>query len=183
MEKIGLHYDAVKELNPALVYGVVTGYGKSGPWSEKPGQDLLVQSMSGLVWLTGIANDPPTPMGLSVADMSAGAHLAQGILACLVRRGMSGQGGLVEVSLMESVLDLQFEVLTTHLNDERQTAATLCRGQNAGTPYLGAPYGIYETSNGYLALAMEFGDAAGGIAGLRGAGRLPQPKRMVFQTR
>src|ERR1035441_2298771 len=90
MEKIGLHYNAVKELNTALVYGLITGYGKHGPWSQKPGQDLLVQSMSGLVWLSGVANDPPTPMGLSVADMYAGAHLVQGILACLVRRGISG---------------------------------------------------------------------------------------------
>ena len=57
------------------------------------------------------------PMGLAVADMLAGAHLAQGILACLVRRGVTGEGGLVEVSLLETVLDLQFEVLTTHLND------------------------------------------------------------------
>ena len=57
------------------------------------------------------------PVGIAVADMLAGAHLAQGILACLVRRGITGEGGLVEVSLLESVLDFQFEVLTTHLND------------------------------------------------------------------
>jgi CoA:oxalate CoA-transferase len=152
MEKIGLHYDAVKEWNPRLVYGSVTGYGNGGPWRDKPGQDLLVQAVSGLTWLNGDADQPPVPFGLAVADMLAGAHLVQGLLACLVRRGISGQGGLVEVSLLESILDFQFEVLTTHLNDgghlpQRSTV-------NNAHAYLGAPYGIYPTADGYIAIAM-----------------------------
>jgi crotonobetainyl-CoA:carnitine CoA-transferase CaiB-like acyl-CoA transferase len=92
------------------------------------------------------------PFGLAVADLFAGAHLVQGILACLVRRGITGQGARVEVSLMESALDFQFEVITTHLNDggnlPRRSAV------NNAHAYLGAPYGIYETADGYLALAM-----------------------------
>jgi crotonobetainyl-CoA:carnitine CoA-transferase CaiB-like acyl-CoA transferase len=91
-------------------------------------------------------------MGLAVADMFAGAHLAQGILACLVRRGVTGAGGLVEVSLMESILDSQFEVLTTHLNDGGK--APQRSSVNNANAYVGAPYGIYSTSDGYLALAM-----------------------------
>lgn len=152
MERIGLHYEAVKEINPRIVYGVVTGYGNKGPWKDKPGQDLLVQSLSGLPWLNGNANMPPTPFGLSVADMFTGAHLVQGLLACLLRRGISGQGGLVEVSLIESILDLQFEVLTTHLNDGGKLPQ---RSEvNNANAYLAAPYGIYATQDGYLALAM-----------------------------
>ncbi|MEX1118914.1 MAG: CaiB/BaiF CoA-transferase family protein, partial [Terrimicrobiaceae bacterium] len=120
MAKLGLDYESVQKINPRLVYGTVTGYGTEGPWKTKPGQDLLAQSMSGLCWLSGNADDPPTPMGIAVADLTASAHLVQGILACLVRRGLTGQGGRVEVSLMESVLDLKFEVLTTHLNDGGQ---------------------------------------------------------------
>lgn len=152
MEKIGLHYEAVRELNPRLVYGIVTGYGKEGPWAGKPGQDLLVQSVSGLTWLNGDADQPPVPFGLAVADMLAGAHLVQGILACLVRRGIRGHGGLVEVSLLESVLDFQFEVLTTHLNDGG--LAPKRSAVNNAHAYLGAPYGIYATADGYLAIAM-----------------------------
>ena len=117
IEKAGLGYEAVAAMNPRIVYGEITGYGKTGPWRTKPGQDLLVQSLSGLPWLNGDAEQPPVPFGLAVSDMMAGAHLVQGILACLVRRGISGKGGLVEVSLLESTLDLQFEVLTTYLND------------------------------------------------------------------
>ena len=152
MQRLGLDYVAVHVLNPRIVYATVTGYGAEGPWRNKPGQDLLVQSLSGLAWLNGNADQPPTPFGLSVVDMLAGAHLTQGILACLVRRGVSGLGGRVEVSLLESVLDLQFEVFTTHLNDGGLPPQR-SRINNANA-YLGAPYGIYATADGYLALAM-----------------------------
>jgi len=153
MEKIGLHYDAVKVWNPRLVYAWITGYGKEGPWRDRPGQDLLAQAVSGLTWLSGDATQGPVPMGLSVTDMFAAAHTVQGILACLVRRGVTGQGGLVEISLIESVLDFQFEVVTTYLNDGGQLPQR--SAVNNAHAYLGAPYGIYQTSDGYLAIAMN----------------------------
>jgi CoA:oxalate CoA-transferase len=152
IERLGLDYRAVKEINPRIVYATISGYGNQGPWRDKPGQDLLVQSLSGVTWLNGDADQGPVPMGLSVADMFTGMHLVQGILACLVRRGITNKGGLVEVSLIESMLDLQFEVLTTHLNDGHQPPQR-SRVNNANA-YLGAPYGIYKTSDGYMALAM-----------------------------
>jgi CoA:oxalate CoA-transferase len=152
IEKIGLGYEAVRQFNPRLVYGEVTGYGNAGPWQAKPGQDLLVQSLSGLPYLNGDAAQPPVPFGLAVADMMAGAHLVQGLLATLVRRGVTGLGGKVEVSLLESVLDLQFEVITTYLNDGGK--APQRSAVNSAHAYLGAPYGIYATADGYLALAM-----------------------------
>ena len=152
MDKLGLGYEAVRTINPRLVYATVTGYGSQGPWVGKPGQDLLAQSMSGLSWLTGDEGDGPVPMGLAVADLTASAHLVQGILACLVRRGVTSEGGRVEVSLLESILDLQFEVITTHLNDgEKSPQRSAVRNAHA---YLGAPYGIYATADGHLALAM-----------------------------
>ena len=152
MDKLGLGYEATKTINSRLVYGTVTGYGSKGPWVGKPGQDLLAQSMSGLAWLSGDEGDGPVPMGLAVADLTASAHLVQGILACLVRRGITGEGGRVEVSLLESILDLQFEVITTHLNDGfKDPQRSAVRNAHA---YLGAPYGIYATADGHLALAM-----------------------------
>src|SRR5487761_276400 len=117
MEKLGLDYQAARKINSGLIYAQVTGYGQLGPWRDKPGQDLLAQSLSGLAWLNGNADQPPMPFGLATADMFAGAFLVQGILACLVRRGKTGEGGQVEISLLEAVLDYQFEVLTTFLND------------------------------------------------------------------
>lgn len=152
MGRLGLDYDQVKRLNPGLVYGQITGYGTEGPWRGKPGQDLLVQSLSGLAWLNGDAERPPAPFGLAVADMAAGAQLVQGIMACLVRRGITGQGGHVHVSLLEATLDMQFELLTTYLNDGGQLPHR--SAVNNAHAYLSAPYGIYATADGFLALAM-----------------------------
>jgi crotonobetainyl-CoA:carnitine CoA-transferase CaiB-like acyl-CoA transferase len=152
MQRLELDYASLRPRFPRMVYAEVTGYGSEGPWRDKPGQDLLVQALSGLTWLNGNADQPPMPFGLAVADMFAGAHLVQGILAALVRRGITGKGGHVEVSLLESVLDLQFEVLTTHWNDGGQPPQ---RGAiNSAHAYLGAPYGIYRTDGGFIALAM-----------------------------
>lgn len=152
MDRIGLSYQAVKAINPRLVYGSVTGYGPVGPWVDLPGQDLLAQSRSGLVWLSGNKDQGPVPIGLALADILTGAHLVQGLLAALVRRSISGSGSQVEVSLLESAIDFQFEVLTTHLNDGGKLP---CRSAvNNAHAYLGAPYGIYATADGSIAVAM-----------------------------
>ncbi len=152
MERLGFGYDKVSQINSRLVYGIVSGYGNAEAWRDRPGQDLLAQARSGVMWLSGNDGDPPTPMALAVADMLAGHNLCEGILACLVRRGVTGRGGLVETSLIEALLDFQFEVLTTHLNDGRRPPRrSAFRNAHA---YLAAPYGVYDTANGYLALAM-----------------------------
>jgi len=153
MEKIGLTYTAVKAINPQIIYGMVTGYGNEGPWANKPGQDLLVQAMSGLTYLSGSNADGPVPFGLSVSDIMCGNHLAQGLMAALIKRAKTKQSVLVEVSLLESVLDVQFEVLTTYLND-RGKLPERSSTTNSAHAYLSAPYGIYQTTDGYLALAM-----------------------------
>jgi CoA:oxalate CoA-transferase len=153
IERLGLGYDRASEINSKLVYATVTGYGTAKVWQDRPGQDLLAQARSGIMWLSGNAGDPPTPMALAIADMLAGHNLCEGILACLVRRGITGDGGFVETSLLESLLDFQFEVLTVHLNDGRKPPQrSAFRNAHA---YLAAPYGVYDTSNGHLALAMN----------------------------
>ncbi|WP_078550465.1 CaiB/BaiF CoA transferase family protein [Litchfieldia alkalitelluris] len=152
MERLNLDYETVKKINPEIIYGEITGYGYEGPWKDKIGQDLLLQSLSGISYTNGDANQPPLPLGLSIVDMIAGVQLVQGILASLVRRSISGMGCYVQVSLLEAVLDLQFEVLTTYMNDDFQLPER--SSVNNANVYLGAPYGIYETQNGHIALAM-----------------------------
>ncbi|WP_240676101.1 CaiB/BaiF CoA transferase family protein [Botryobacter ruber] len=152
MERLGFDFESVKRVNPEVVYGEITGYGDEGPWKNKPGQDLLVQSLSGLTWLSGNGDKGPVPMGIAVVDILTGAHLAQGLMACLVRRGITGEGGLVQVSMLESVVDFQFEAITTYYRDGGQP--TVRSLKNNAHAYLGAPYGIYQTSNGFLAIAM-----------------------------
>jgi CoA:oxalate CoA-transferase len=152
MERLGLGYDVVSGLNPRLVYGVVSGYGSTGPWRDKPGQDLLAQSLTGLAWLSGDASQGPVPVGVSVADILTGAHLVQGVLAALVGRAASGKGARIDVNLMASALDLQFEPLTTYLNmggDQPKRSSV-----NNASVHGAAPYGVYATADGYIAIAM-----------------------------
>lgn len=152
MERLAFDYKSVSKINPGVVYGEISGYGDVGNWKNKPGQDLLLQSLTGLTWLSGNAGDGPVPMGLSIVDMLAGAHLLQGVLASLVRKSINGEGALVQVSMLESSLDFQFETITTFLNDGG-VLPERTKSNNANA-YLGAPYGIYQTSNGNIALAM-----------------------------
>ena len=153
MERIGLDYESVRQINPGLVYASATGYGSDGPWRDRPGQDLLAQSISGLPWLSGSKADGPVPVGLSIADHLLSCHIAQGVTALLVRRFRTGQGGLVESSLLESMLDLQFELLSTKLNDDSITVQR--HGMHSANAFLAAPYGTYPTTDGYIALAMN----------------------------
>ncbi len=153
MEKIGLDFSESLAINPKIIYGTITGYGNIGPWAKKPGQDLLLQSLSGLSWLSGRKSQGPVPFGLAVADLMCGNHFVQGILAALLKRAKTGKGVLVEVSLLESVLDVQFEAITSFLNDGGQLPE---RGDVKGSAhaFLSAPYGVYQTQDGFISLAM-----------------------------
>jgi crotonobetainyl-CoA:carnitine CoA-transferase CaiB-like acyl-CoA transferase len=164
MERIGLGYDAVKKINPSIVYGSITGYGAEGPFAKRPGQDLLAQSISGLPWLNGSAEDPPTPVGIALADIITSIHLAHGVTAALLKRERTGEGSLVETSLLESMLDLQFELISAHLADP---SVTVQRGaKHSAHAFLQAPYGTYPTADGYIALAMGSIPKLGALIGL-----------------
>ena len=152
IERIGLDYEKVKKINPKIVYGSITGYGDKGPWKSLPGQDLLAQSRSGLVWLNGNGDQAPTPMGLAAADMFAGHFLVQGLVAAMVKVLKTGVGSHVQTSLMEALLDFQFEVLTTYLNNGKRKPKR--SSYNNAHAYLAAPYGIYKTSDSYIAISM-----------------------------
>ena len=152
MERLGLDYEAVKKINKNIIYAEISGYGNEGPWRDLPGQDLLLQAVSGLTWLSNNNNTMPTPMGVAIVDIFSGAHVAQGILAALYQRAITGEGALVQVSMFESILDFQFEVLTCFYNDGNQLPVR--SSVNNGHAYISAPYGIYKTSDGYFALAM-----------------------------
>ncbi len=166
MDRLGFGYEAVRAINPKVVYGSVTGYGTEGPWVDLPGQDLLAQARSGMMWLTGGAQDGPVAVGLPIGDVLAGAALAHGVLAMLFRRERHGIGGLVETSLMEVLADLQFELLTTWLNDGGRMPQR--SAQNPAHAYLAAPYGVYATADGHVAIAMGKLDILAGITGLDG---------------
>ena len=151
MEKTGFGYEAAQQINPRIIYAAISGYGKEGIWKNKPGQDLLLQSITGLAFTTGNGTNGPVPFGISIADILCGAQLVQGILGALIRRQKKNIGALIEISLMGSLLDFQFELLTTYYTNHQQPQRSKV---NNGHPLLSAPYGIYQTEDGYIALAM-----------------------------
>jgi CoA:oxalate CoA-transferase len=153
IERLGFGYEEVRKVNPRIVYASASGYGSTGPWKDRPGQDLLAQSISGFPWLNGSKDMPPIPVGIAVADIFTSVHIAHGVTALLLRRERTGLGGLVESSLIESMLDLQFELLSAHMFD---SSVEVNRGaSNSAHAFLPAPYGLYSTSNGYIAIAMN----------------------------
>lgn len=153
MEGLGLGYEQVRESNPRIVYASASGYGADGPYADRPGQDLLVQAMSGLMAISGTRHDPARAVGVSAADHHGAALLALGILAALAGRTRSGQGCKVDVNLLSAAIDLQAEGFTVFANgprpkDVRQPALL------AGW-YFPAPYGVYPAKDGHLALSLN----------------------------
>jgi CoA:oxalate CoA-transferase len=179
MKRLGLDYETVRQINPLVVYAEISGYGDDSPWRNLPGQDLLLQAVSGLTWLTHNDAEMPTPMGVAVVDILAGAHTVQGVLAALYQRGVKNTSALVQVSMFESILDFQFEVLTCFYNDGEELPQR--SRTNSAHAYISAPYGIYKTSDSYLALAM--GDIQKLAELLRCEALLPYTQKEEWFTR
>ena len=154
MEKLGLGYETLKQRKPELIYASASGCGPDGPYAEKPGQDLLAQALFGMMAITGQARTGPRPAGASVIDHHGAVVFAMGILAAIVRRQRTGQGCRVDASLMQSALDLQAELLVAWLNATTKPAAIHAHAHVAGWHYA-APYGVYATSDGHLALSLS----------------------------
>jgi crotonobetainyl-CoA:carnitine CoA-transferase CaiB-like acyl-CoA transferase len=153
MEKLGLGYDALKRRKPTLIYASASGYGPDGPYAQRPGQDLLAQALFGVMAITGQKESGPRPVGVSVVDHHGAALLAMGIIAALFRRERTGKGCRVDASLMQAALDLQAESLTGWLNASQRPTAVASSRHIAGW-YYPAPYGVYATRNGHLAVSL-----------------------------
>jgi crotonobetainyl-CoA:carnitine CoA-transferase CaiB-like acyl-CoA transferase len=164
MESLGLGYETLKARKPGLIYASASGYGPDGPYAEKPGQDLLAQALFGLMAITGQAATGPRPAGASIVDHHGAALLALGILAAIVRRQRTGEGCRVDVSLMQAALDLQAEPLVAWLNADKKPASVQAYRHVAGW-YYAAPYGVYPTKDGYLALSLAPLEAIAGAIG------------------
>jgi crotonobetainyl-CoA:carnitine CoA-transferase CaiB-like acyl-CoA transferase len=159
MKKLGLDYDSVRRINPGIVYASASGYGASGPYVDRPGQDLLIQALSGLMAITGKEPDGAHPIGVSAVDHHGAALLALGILAALVQRARTGQGGRVDVSLLSSAIDLQLESFTCYLNGARP--GSVREPRHLAGWYYNAPYGVYRTADGHMAVSLAPLDALG----------------------
>jgi len=151
MERLGFTYADVTEYNSDIVYLHVSAYGSDGPYSGRPGQDLIFQAVSGLTSYTGRDGDPPTPAGTVVVDEHTATLAALHTVEALYHRERTGEGQKVEASLFNSAIDLQCNELTYAMN----FGEDLRRGEKThGHPYLYPPYGVYEAADGYVAIGM-----------------------------
>lgn len=153
MDRLGLGYEAFRALNPAIVYACSSGYGQSGPYRDRPGQDMLAQALSGAMYLTGRACDPPTPCGIGIADEYTGMHLAVAMLAALSHARETGRGQKVEVDLLGCTVAAQQQELTVYLNRDEPRDLPRPR-RNIGHVGATAPFGVYEAADGYFTMAM-----------------------------
>ncbi|MEM7319403.1 MAG: CoA transferase [Pseudomonadota bacterium] len=153
MDRLGLGYEDFKAANPKIIYASGSGWGSGSYMAEKgmPGQDLLIQAMSGVMFNTGRAGDPPTACGTPVADFAASQALAIGILGALMARDRHGIGQKVETNLYSATLNLMGQENFALLNQD----ITLERS-NAGVAscWNDAPYGSHPTADGWVAIAM-----------------------------
>jgi crotonobetainyl-CoA:carnitine CoA-transferase CaiB-like acyl-CoA transferase len=152
MERLGLGYEDIKTINPKIVYASGSGYGPDGPYKDLPGQDLLVQALSGIAAVTGKEPNDARAVGVSAIDHHGGALLALGILAALHGVNRTGEGCRVDVSLLASALDLQTESLTAYLNGKRPTS--IRQPGNVSGWCMQGPYGIYPAKDGSIAISL-----------------------------
>jgi crotonobetainyl-CoA:carnitine CoA-transferase CaiB-like acyl-CoA transferase len=144
LDKLGLGYDVLSQLNPRLIYCAVSGYGRTGPYADKGGFDLIAQGFAGIMSVTGEPGGPPAKSGTSIADINAGILAALGVVAALVSRATTGRGQRVETSLMEAAIQQTYW----------QSAAFFATGVNPGPTgsahLLTAPYQAFATRDGWI---------------------------------
>jgi formyl-CoA transferase len=145
MERMGLGYEALAEINPRIIFAFGTGFGTTGPYSHKGGQDILAQAMTGLMARKCDPSEATTIYPTALADYSAGMHLVQGILLALLQRDRTGRGQVVSVSLYDSVLAMQMQEASMWLMRERDFSW-------GGMPHTG----VFATTDGALVLVGAF---------------------------
>lgn len=149
--RLGIDYATLAAINPRLVYGSISGYGEDGPLKDRPGQDLLVQSFAGLTMNAGRESELPHPSPLYMVDVTASHLLTEGVLAALVARSATGRGQEVKVAMVSAIMEMQIQELTAYMATE--AAPTRSKTPSASI-WMEPPYGIYQCTDGYLALAQ-----------------------------
>lgn len=147
MEKLGLGYEDLKEINPALIYAASSGYGHTGPYSKKAAYDAVVQAMGGLMSITGEENGKPTRVGTSIGDITAGLFAAIGILAALANRYETGKGQKVDVAM----LDCQVAILENAIARYTVTGEVPRPGGNKHPSIV--PFEPFDTKDGEIMVA------------------------------
>ena len=147
--RLKVDYESVKQINPAIVYASISGFGQAGPYSKRPAVDQVIQGMSGLMSIPGEPERGPMRAGIAVSDTSAGMFLGQGILLALLHREHTGEGQWVHTSLLESMLcKLDFQAARYTMNGE-------VAGQEGNNHPTLSPMGVFHTRDGMVNLAAS----------------------------
>jgi crotonobetainyl-CoA:carnitine CoA-transferase CaiB-like acyl-CoA transferase len=163
MDRLGIGYEALKEIHPGIIYCASSGYGPDGPYAARPGQDLLAQSLAGGAFLNGKNGELPGITAVGQADLLTSLFIVQSVLAALYHKNKTGLGQKIDACLLNSVISFHIQEVTAYLlkgeNPERSAAGI-------PNPWLGAPYGLYKTLDGYIAIGMNSVQKLAGIVGL-----------------
>ena len=172
--KLGIDYESLRQINPAIVYGSISGFGQDGPYQKRPGFDQIAQGMGGLMSITGAPGEGPMRVGIPVADLTAGLFCAMGILTALLERDVSGEGQWVQTSLLQAqIFMLDFQASRWLM--EQDVA------QQVGNDHpTSIPTGVFRTSDGYINIATAGGKIWERCAQALGAPELP--KRPEYLT-
>jgi formyl-CoA transferase len=155
MERLGLGAAALAEINPRLIYGSSSGYGKDGPYRDYPAMDLVMQAMSGVISVTGYPDQPPVKAGPALCDFSAGIHLYAAVITALYERERTGRGQVVEVAMQDAIYaSLASNLGMLHARGGEVPARTGNRHGGLGI----SPYNVYPASDGWVVINAP-GDA------------------------
>ena len=164
--RLGIDYEAVKAVNARIVYGSISGFGQSGPYRDRPGVDQIAQGMGGLMSITGLPGQGPVRVGIPIADLTAGLHLAQGILLALYERERSGEGQWVHTSLLEA------QIMMLDFQAARWTVSGEVAPQAGNDHPTSIPTGVFPTSDGHINIAASGNTMFGRLCGALGCPEL-----------
>ena len=169
-----MHYDALKDINPTLIYASISGFGQEGPMADRPAYDLIVQAMSGLMHITGQRDGPPTAVGESVIDVCTGMFTAWGISTALFNRERTGKGRYLDIAMLDSIYSMMLTVLSMQLYTD-----TLPK--RAGSRHLVTyPVDVFATTDGHIVMVVTTDRAFGNLCGAIGKPEMVEDEK--FRT-
>lgn len=148
MDRLGVGYEALHQINPRLIYGSSTGYGLSGPDRDNLAMDLTIQAVSGIMSVTGFKDGPPVKAGPALTDFLSGMHLLSGVLMALYQRERTGKGQMVEIAMVEAV----YPAMASNLAEVFNKNAPPARTGNRHGGLAEAPYNVYPATDGFVAI-------------------------------
>lgn len=150
-KRLGVDYESLSKINPKLIYVSISGYGEDGPYVHRPGQDLVLQGMSGAMLSAGREGEPPTAAGQYLVDAITAYTAFEGALAALLHRERTGEGQLVQVSMLDAITTIQMQELSVFtVGGKPQTRSA----EPHAHVYIRAPYGAFATSDGFIIVAF-----------------------------